>query len=578
MAISTSFRWNPSLAMSAGQRARAARFCRGRPVVWSLLSLGEPQGEGARRRGGGTLTPALSGAEDMAAHRRGWRLWGIWLLALLSLVGVTRAQGQPAGTMTWALHFSLAPTYFDPAETTGIATPFKFLYALHDALLKPMPQGLLTPSLAESWTESPDGLAYEFTLREGVTFHDGSPLTAADVVFSFQRYKGAGAKIFHDKVQTVEIIDPQRVRFRLREPWPDFLIFIGTPATGAGWVVPKAYLERVGAEGFKHHPIGAGPYKFVSHTPGIDLVVEAYEGYWRKPPQVKRLVFKSVPEATTRLAMLKKGEADVAYTLPGELAEAVRRDPPLRLQVTYPPTPFWLDFSGKWDAKSPWHDQRVRLAANYAIDRQAMNEAETLGYSHVTGSIIPHRFPYALPLEPLPYDPDTSKQLLKAAGYPHGFDAGDIIPVPPWTAMAEAVAGYLGAIGIKVQVRSLERPAMFAAWRGKTLQGVILAASGAIGSASTRLENYVVSWGEYAYGGMPDLDERFNKQARERDPKRREAMLHELQRLVQERALFVPIFEIAGLNGVGPRVAESGLGLIATYNWSGPYEDVRLKP
>ena len=177
--------------------------------------------------------------------------------------------------MTWALHFSLAPTYFDPAETTGIATPFKFLYALHDALIKPMPEGLLTPSLAETWTESPDGLAYEFKLREGVTFHNGEPLTAADVVFSFQRYKGAGAKLYKGQVQAVEIIDAHRVRFRLHEPWPDFLTFLGTPATGAGWIVPKKYIEQVGDEAFKNHPIGAGPYEFVSHTPGIGLVVEA---------------------------------------------------------------------------------------------------------------------------------------------------------------------------------------------------------------------------------------------------------------------------------------------------------------
>jgi peptide/nickel transport system substrate-binding protein len=276
--------------------------------------------------------------------------------------------------------------------------------------------------------------------------------------------------------------------------------------------------------------------------------------------------------------MLKKGEADIVYTLPGELAEEVRRDAQLTLQVNYPPTPFWLDFPGKWDPKSPWHDRRVRLAANYAIDRQAINDAETLGYSKLTGSIIPHRLPFALPLEPYPYDLNKAKQLLKEAGYANGFDAGEITPVPPWTAMAEAVANYLGAVGIKMRVRTMERPAMFAAWRAKTLQGIILAASGAIGSAATRLENYVVSWGEFAYGGDPDLDALYQKQARERDPERRKAMLYELQRLVHDRVLFVPIYEIAGLNGIGPRVAEPGLGLIPTYNWSGPYEEVRLKP
>lgn len=488
------------------------------------------------------------------------------------------AQDMAKNTMTWALHFTLAPTYFDPAEASGIATPFKFLYALHDALLKPMPDGLLTPCLAESWSESPDGLVYEFLLREGLTFHNGDPLTTADVVFSFQRYKGAGAKTFQEKVRRLEIIDARRVRFVLQEPWPDFLFFLGTPATGAGLVVPKKYLEQVGDDGFKKHPIGAGPYKFVAHTPGIELVLEANATYWRKAPSVKRLVFKSVPEGTTRLAMLKTGEADIAYSLPGELAAELKKDPTMTLQINYPPTPLWLDFPAKWDPKSPWHDQRVRLAANYALDRQAINDAETLGYSKLTGSIVPHRLPYALALEPYPYDPAKAKQLLKDAGYATGFDAGDITPVPPWTAMAEAVATYLGAVGIKVQVRSMERPAMFAAWRAKILQGVILAASGAMGTASARLDNYVTSWGEFAYGGYPDLDALFQQQARERDPKQREILLHRLQGLVHERVMFAPIYEIAGLNGIGPRVAESGLGLIPTYNWSGPYEEVKLKP
>jgi peptide/nickel transport system substrate-binding protein len=99
-----------------------------------------------------------------------------------------------------------------------------------------------------------------------------------------------------------------------------------------------------------------------------------------------------------------------------------------------------------------------------------------------------------------------------------------------------------------------------------------------LSSAAARLENYVVSWGEFAYGGYPDLDELFQKQARERNLTRREELLHELQRQVHERVLFVPIYESTGLTGVGPRVAEPGLGLISTYQWSGPYEELRLKP
>jgi peptide/nickel transport system substrate-binding protein len=233
----------------------------------------------------------------------------------------SHAVAAPEGQLPWAVHVSLAPAWFDPADTAGIITPFMFLYALHDALVKPMPGQALAPSLAESWTVSPDNLSYEFVLRRGVKFHNGDPVTAEDVKFSFDRYRGAGAGPFKARTAAVEVLDPYRVRFRFKEPWPDFMTFYGTPATGAGWIVPKKYVEKVGDDGFKRAPIGAGPYKFVSFNPGVELVLEAFDGYWRKTPSVKRLVFKSVSEEETRLVMLKRGEADIAYSIRGALAE-----------------------------------------------------------------------------------------------------------------------------------------------------------------------------------------------------------------------------------------------------------------
>src|SRR5467141_301644 len=179
-----------------------------------------------------------------------------------------------AGQMTWAVHFSLAPTLFEPAETPGLITPFMLLYALHDALVKPMPEKTMAPSLAESWSTSPDGLVYEFVLRKGATFHTGEAVTAEDVKFSFERYRGISAKVLKEKVAAIETPDPRRVRFRLKQPWPDFMAFYGTPATGAAWIVPRKYVERVGEDGFKKAPVGAGPYKFASFTPGIELVLE----------------------------------------------------------------------------------------------------------------------------------------------------------------------------------------------------------------------------------------------------------------------------------------------------------------
>ena len=170
--------------------------------------------------------------------------------------GDASAQPRPDGEMRWALYVTLSPVWFDPGEFQGL-TPFWVLYAIHDALVKPMPGNLMAPSLAESWTVSTDQLAYEFKLREGLRFHNGDPFTAEDVKFSFQRAKGS--KIIHDKVRDVVIVDPHRVRFQLREPWPDFMAFYGTLVSGASWVVPRKYVERVGDDGFKKHRSVSAP-------------------------------------------------------------------------------------------------------------------------------------------------------------------------------------------------------------------------------------------------------------------------------------------------------------------------------
>jgi peptide/nickel transport system substrate-binding protein len=190
---------------------------------------------------------------------------------------------------------------------------------------------------------------YEFKIRKGVKFHNGEPVTADDVKFSFERYKGAGAKELQSRIAKVDAVDPTLVRFHLKAPWPDFMTFYGTSATAAGLVVPKKYMTQVGDDGFRKHPIGAGPYKFVSNQPGVELVLEAVPTYWRHEPHVKRIVMKSVPEGTTRVAMLKKGEADIAYALDGEDAENVRRDPRLKLVPSKHASIYWIDMPEQWD-------------------------------------------------------------------------------------------------------------------------------------------------------------------------------------------------------------------------------------
>ena len=501
------------------------------------------------------------------------------LLATIFLFGLTpAASAAPEGTMTWGVHITLASRWLDPAETEGIITPFMVLYALHDALVKPMPAGINTPSLAESFTQSKDGLTYEFVLRKGVKFHNGDPVTAADVKFSFDRYRGAGAKLLKERVREIQIVDPGRVRFQLKEPWPDFMTFYGTSATGAGWIVPKAYVEKVGEDGFKKAPIGAGPYKFVSFTPGIELVMEAWDGYWRKAPNIKRLVYRSLPEETTRAAALKKGEVDIAYLLTGPVAADIQRTPGFKLVAPKESQgTFWLDLPDQWDPKSPWHDRRVRQAASFAIDRQALNQAETLGFSKPTGSLIPRALEFSRFFEPDPFDPPKAKRLLAEAGYPNGFDAGDFTPWPPYFSMGEALAAYLQTVGIKTRIVTMERGAMTMAWRERKLKNVIVGITGAGGNAATRLEAYVSKNGIYTAGVMPDVEDLFQRQARETDVKKREALIHQIQQILSERVTHVPIYELAFIWGVGPRVEEPGVNLIRSYAYSAPVEDLKLK-
>jgi peptide/nickel transport system substrate-binding protein len=499
------------------------------------------------------------------------------ILLLVALAGAAApAAAAPEATMTWGVHTTLVPTYFDPAETT-IGTSFMVLYGLHDALVKPMPGQNMASSLAESWTLSPDGLTYDFVLRKGVRFHNGDPVTAEDAKFSFERYRGIYARTLKEHVGAVEAPDPARLRIRLKQPWPDFMSYYGMTAASAGWVVPRKYVEKVGDEGFKKAPVGAGPYRFVSFTPGVELVLEAFDQYWRKTPGVKRLVFRVIPDPSTRFAALRRGEVDLVYSLVGELAEEARRTPGVALKAVYPSI-HWLIFTEQWEPRSPWHDRRVRLAAILAIDRRAIDQVRTGGLSRITGSIFATAAEsYWAPPAP-PFDPGKARQLLKEAGFPAGFEAGDYYCDFTSADAAEAMIGYLQAVGIRGKLRPLERAAFNKSVADKKLKGLVqIIAPGGLQPVARTLEAYVVSGGSFSYGGYPDIDGLFQEQATALDRGQRDALLRRLQQLVHDRAMFAPMYELAFVNGVGARVEESGLGLITGYAFSAPYEDVKVK-
>ncbi len=273
--------------------------------------------------------------------------------------------------------------------------------------------------------------------------------------------------------------------------------------------------------------------------------------------------------------MLKRAETDVAYSIRGPNAEELKRTQGLTLKATHPTFTEWLVFTEQWEPKSPWADRRVRLAANLAIDRKAINDAEFLGFGRPASSIIPRDFEFSWAAPAYPYDPARAKHLLAEAGYPSGFDAVEVATDAVYAPEAEAVINGLQAIGIRAKLRPLERAGFYKADQEKQFKHLVRVGSAAAGNAATRIEAFVISGGIRSYGGYPDIDGLFRDQSAEMDKKRRESLLHRIQQLMHERAMFAPILEPVLLSGVGLRVGE--LPTITGHPYVSPYEDLKLK-
>lgn len=197
----------------------------------------------------------------------------ICILVLIHFTSFEILAQTPKGVMKGVWHFNISADWLDPSVTSPSSTTnFYPLYIYHDALLKPMPDALYSPCLAESWTISPDYRTYKFKLRRGVKFHNGDEMTAEDVVFTFKRYKGGPASMLHSRIEKLEAESPHLFSVTFKKPFPDFLEYLLPGASAIAWIVPKKYIERVGDTEYKRHPIGAGPYKFVEFKPGVVFV------------------------------------------------------------------------------------------------------------------------------------------------------------------------------------------------------------------------------------------------------------------------------------------------------------------
>ena len=286
---------------------------------------------------------------------------------------------------------------------------------------------------------------------------------------------------------------------------------------------------------------------------------------------------KVIPDEATRLVALKRGEVDYAYSIRGELAEEVKRTPGLRLEVAPDGATYWMYFPEQWDAQSPWSNPKVRQAASLALDYVSINTALSLGASRITSNFIPRHLKFHWPSPPPVYDPARAMKLLAEAGYPGGFDAGFYWCDSSYANLGEAAINNLAAIGIKLKLRPLERAAFDKGFLDKRYKkGIIQGSSAAFGNASTRLSIWAIKDAAYAYGSYPDIDALYPQQLHEPDEKKRTAILHEMQQLIHEKNMFVPLWQLGFLSAAGPRVKDSTYGSIEGFVYIGPFEDVTL--
>ena len=504
------------------------------------------------------------------------RLEMIMVLAILVTLPFSSLQvsaAPPAGVLKQAIHWSLSSDWLDPATGSFPLPVYHPMYLFHDALLKPMAEGLYTPSLAESWTISPDAKVYEFKLRRGVKFHNGDPLTAEDVVFSFLRYKGSLAKMIHGKMEKVEAVNPYSVRVRFKEPFPEFLEYLLPGATTIAWIAPKKYIEKVGDAGFKKHPVGAGPYKFVEIVPGVKLVGEAFEGYWRKVPHIKRMEFYNIPEPATRLAMVKRGEADIATLMQGVYYEDLKKTQGLRMLAPLSPVRWVAYLAAQWDPKSPWANPRVRLAASLAIDRQTLADVHMPGCGPVS-SIALEGDPMGVDFPQYPYDPEKSKKLLAEAGYPNGFDGGKFYPYQGgYWPYGEQIATYLKAVGISVETVLLDKPALLAMRQGGKMKGAIFIDNPTSPTIGGRLST-LFSGG--SYGNYPDIQALWNQYLKETSPQGRKELIVRIQKLIYERTMLIPLTSTNSPAAIGPRVKGNPYKIQPLIWFTAPFEDIEL--
>jgi peptide/nickel transport system substrate-binding protein len=379
------------------------------------------------------------------------------------------SAGQLGGTLVMG-RGSDSEGFDPPGEASGES--IKVLDNLYNGLVRASPGGDVAPDLASSWTVSPDGLTYTFTLRRDVKFHDGADFDAEAVKFSFERpfdkedpayFAGmAQATSFtFASMKSVEVADPYTVRIALKEP---NVAFLNNLATGVAYVVSPAAVKKLGKD-FRQNPVGTGPFKFVRWVRNQEIELVRNPDYFLKGcPHVEKVIFRVIPDNTVRLQELKTGAIQVADSLAPTDVQAIKADRALKLFEQPAPIVALMNFRLQ---KDPWKDLRVRQAVAHAIDKPALVKGlygETAVPAY--GPLLPGLVGFDPQFRSYPFDVAKAKQLLTAAGFPNGFETTLWIQSRPrnfnpvGVRLAEALQAALAAVNIRARVVAQE-PATF---------------------------------------------------------------------------------------------------------------------
>ncbi|HEX2287023.1 MAG TPA: ABC transporter substrate-binding protein [Mycobacterium sp.] len=360
--------------------------------------------------------------------------------------------GDSSGNLVAAI--AGEPDQLDPHKTSAYFS-FEVLENVFDTLVEPDANLEMRPALAESWTVSPDQLTWTFHLRPGVTFHDGSPFTADDVVFSYRRIideQLTNADKF-SAVTNVSAADPSTVIIRVKQPTPNLL-------TNIGGFKGMAIVQRRNVESgqIATHPIGTGAFAFQEQKSGDSITLKANPAYWAGPPKVSGLTFRFISEPSTALSALQAGEIDWTDSIPTQRVAQLKEDDSITLSATASNDYWYLALN---QARRPWNDVRARQAIAYGIDRAAIVAATSYGTATANQLAIPKGNPWYTEYHRYSYDVETAKRLLSEAGVSStDLDMLVTSEYPETVTAAQIVADNLAPLGITVNIRTVD----FATW------------------------------------------------------------------------------------------------------------------